>query len=95
MEQVITNFYKAFEQLDAEAMIKNYHQDIVFEDPAFGILKGDKAGKMWKMLCESQKEKDFVVKFSNIKCDTNKGSAHWEAFYSFSKTGGKVHNVII
>ena len=94
MEQVITNFYKAFAQLDAEGMVKNYHPDIVFEDPAFGILKGDKAGKMWEMLCESQKGKDFVVKFSTIKCDTNTGSAHWEAFYTFSKTGRKVHNII-
>lgn len=94
MEQVITNFYEAFAQLDAQGMVKNYHPDIVFEDPAFGILKGKKAAKMWEMLCESQKGKDFVVQFSAVKCDNNKGSAHWEAIYTFSKTGRKVHNII-
>ena len=94
MEDIITKFYKAFNDCDADTMISCYHDDIVFEDPAFGILIGDRAKAMWQMLCESQKGKEFKVKVSKIRAENNKGSAHWEAYYNFSKTGRKVHNKI-
>lgn len=94
MENVIEKFYSSFEQLDPEGMAECYHPEIVFEDPAFGILKGKRAGNMWRMLCESQKGKDFKVVYSDIKASAENGSAHWEAFYTFSKTGRKVHNKI-
>ncbi|WP_298901567.1 nuclear transport factor 2 family protein [uncultured Psychroserpens sp.] len=94
MDELIKKFYTAFDQLDAETMASCYHDDIVFEDPAFGVLKGPQAGNMWRMLANSQKGKEFKITFSNIKTDDNNGSAQWEAFYNFSKTGRKVHNVI-
>ncbi|MEO1033679.1 MAG: nuclear transport factor 2 family protein [Bacteroidota bacterium] len=94
MKNLITTFYEAFNNLDAETMCSCYHEDIVLEDPAFGVLKGDKAKLMWQMLCDSQKGKNFKVVASNIKADSHKGSAHWEAFYNFSRTGRKVHNKI-
>jgi len=94
MKNVIETFYKAFNELDAETMVECYHKDIVFEDPAFGKLKGERAKNMWRMLCESQKGKNFVVKATNITCNAKTGSAHWEAFYKFSKTGRKIHNKI-
>jgi ketosteroid isomerase-like protein len=94
MKTLVEKFYNAFKDLDAPTMNSCYHRDIVFEDPAFGVLEGYRAKAMWEMLCESQKGKDFKVIYSDIKTNTNKGSAHWEAFYSFSKTGRKVHNKI-
>jgi len=94
MKALIESFYKAFNRLDADVMTACYHEDVVFEDPAFGILKGDHAKNMWRMLCESQKGKDFKISFSNIQANDLKGTAHWEAYYTFSKTGRKVHNVI-
>ena len=94
MKSIIENFYRAFDNLDTESMIDCYHQDIKFEDPAFGVLKGEKAKNMWRMLCKSQKGKDFKVKASNIVYNNMKGTADWEAYYTFSKTGRKVHNVI-
>lgn len=94
MTNTIETFYKAFNNLDADTMCSCYHDDIEFEDPAFGVLKGDRAKAMWQMLCESQKGKKFKVEVSNIKVDSHTGSAHWEAFYNFSKTGRKVHNKI-
>lgn len=94
MEDLINKFYTAFNNLDEETMISCYHDDIVFKDPAFGTLKGERAKAMWQMLCESQKVKDFKVVASDIKVNKAKGSAHWEAFYTFSKTGRKVHNKI-
>jgi len=94
MKNVIETFYKAFSNLDAETMASCYHDDIIFEDPAFGVLNGERAKNMWRMLCESQKNKDFQVKHSNIEASDQEGSASWEAFYTFSKTGRKVHNTI-
>ncbi|MFD0861776.1 nuclear transport factor 2 family protein [Sungkyunkwania multivorans] len=94
MKQTIEQFYDAFTQLDAEKMVANYHPDIRFEDPAFGELNGEHAKNMWRMLCESQQGKDFKVRVSRIEADQNAGKATWEAFYTFSKTGRKVHNII-
>ncbi len=94
MKDVITQFYTAFTNLDPETMAQCYHNDIHFEDPGFGILKGERARDMWRMLCNSQKGKNFKVVFSNVSFENKKGTAHWEASYIFSKTGRKVHNKI-
>jgi ketosteroid isomerase-like protein len=91
-EQIIQNFYTAFQQLDWQAMQQCYAQEIHFSDPAFSDLKGDDAAAMWHMLCT--RAKDFELEFSDIKADDSHGSARWEAKYTFSKTGRKVHNVI-
>ena len=94
MENLITKFYTAFKNLDAKGMAKYYHKNIVFNDPAFGTLKGDHARNMWRMLCDSQKGKEFIVTFSDVSVYENTGKAHWEAIYNFSKTGRKIHNKI-
>lgn len=94
MEELITKFYTAFKNLDAETMVSYYHDDIVFEDPAFGVLKGEHAKNMWLMLLASQKGKDFKVTFSDVKANKNSGTALWEAKYVFSKTGRHVHNKV-
>lgn len=94
MKSTIERFYQAFTHLDAETMTKCYHDEVVFEDPAFGRLHGERARNMWRMLCESQKGKDFVVSFSDITYEDGAVTAHWEAHYTFSQTGRKVHNRI-
>jgi ketosteroid isomerase-like protein len=94
MKSIVEKFYMAFTNLDAETMASCYAENVVFEDPAFGVLKGEHAKNMWRMLCESQKGKGFKVEFSNVFADEKTGSAHWEAFYTFSQTGRKVHNKI-
>ncbi|RED43519.1 ketosteroid isomerase-like protein [Winogradskyella eximia] len=94
MKQVIETFYTALKNCDGPTMASCYHKDVVFEDPAFGVLKAERAKAMWLMLCASQKGKGFNVEFSNIESNETTGSAHWEANYTFSKTGRKVHNKI-
>ncbi|WP_225035775.1 nuclear transport factor 2 family protein [Winogradskyella sp. SM1960] len=94
MENIIKTFYTALNNCDGPTMASCYHDAIVFEDPAFGVLKGERAKAMWLMLCDSQNETSFNVEFSNISTNDNSGSAHWEAHYTFSKTGRKVHNKI-
>ena len=95
MEDLISKFYAAFNDVDADTMISCYHEDIIFEDPGFGVLHGERAKAMWQMLCASQKKgENFKIVASNIKANDANGSAHWEAYYNFSKTGRKVHNKI-
>ncbi len=92
MSNQIEQFYTAFQNKDAEKMVACYHDDIVFEDPAFGILKGEKAKNMWRMLCANSK--DLSIAFSKVEVNEGTGKAHWEARYTFSQTGRKVHNII-
>ena len=94
MKDLLEKFYSAFNDLDAERMVACYHKDIVFEDPAFGVLREEKAKNMWRMLCQSQKGKNFKVECSDVEYADQKGKAHWEAYYTFSKTGRKIHNKI-
>lgn len=69
-----------------------YHDDIQFSDPVFQNLKGKEAKAMWHMLVSSGK--DLRLEFSKVKSSNHQGSCHWEAFYTFSRTGKKVHNII-
>lgn len=94
MKALIDKFYTAFSKLDADTMASCYHPDVVFYDHGFGYLKGSRAGNMWRMLCENQKGKGLQVSHSNVVADDLKGAADWEAIYTFSKTGRKVHNRI-
>jgi len=94
MRNTIEKFYEAFHNLDAEKMVSLYHPDIEFEDPAFGKLKGERAKNMWRMLCRSQKGKDFRISYNVSHFEYENANANWEAFYTFSQTGRKVHNRI-
>ncbi|WP_226488399.1 nuclear transport factor 2 family protein [Pseudomonas sp. B20] len=89
---LITRFYEAFAQLDAEAMSACYTDDVLFSDPAFGELRGAQVGDMWRML--TSRAKDFSVVFDQVRADDQTGSAHWVATYLFSQTGRTVVNDI-
>ena len=91
-EEIVHQFYSAFQKKNAEGMINKYHQDIIFEDPAFGVLKGERAKSMWTMLCATAT--DLKINFEVLSSDGNTVEARWEAFYTFSRTGRKVHNKI-
>lgn len=68
-----------------------YHQDVFFEDEAF-TLSGKEVSAMWHMLCI--RGKDLNLTYSDIEANEESGTAHWEAAYSFSKTGRQVLNKI-
>jgi ketosteroid isomerase-like protein len=91
-EQLMTKFYSAFQKLDYKAMQDCYADDIVFSDPAFGLLQGDEAKAMWEMLCK--RAKDFSLQFSNAVSEDEYGTCNWTATYIFSKTGRTVVNNI-
>jgi ketosteroid isomerase-like protein len=90
--EVITRFYDAFAVRDAETMAACYADNVVFSDPAFGELHGERARDMWRMLCRAGK--DLQVRASDIEAADGRGRAHWEADYTFSATKRRVHNVV-
>lgn len=92
-EQIIADFYKAFQQLNADEMNKCYSHDVVFFDPVFELLRGDEVRAMWEMLCK--RAKDFSLSFGDI---LNLGDDYYTCdilvSYEFTKTGRKVVNKI-
>jgi ketosteroid isomerase-like protein len=91
-QEIISRFYKAFQQRDWQTMQQCYHPEAHFSDPAFPNLKGNEVKAMWHMLCENAQ--DFSLQFSDIMANNDQGSSNWQAWYIFSRTGRKVHNVI-
>lgn len=91
-EALIARFYEAFQRRDAAAMGACYHKDVAFSDEIFPELHGDSARAMWTMLCE--RGKDLTVTCSNVHADSATGRAQWDAWYTFSGSGRRVHNAI-
>jgi ketosteroid isomerase-like protein len=91
--ELITSFYEAFDKGDAEGMVRCYHDDIRFQDPAFGVLKGENTKNMWRMLL-SRNKGNIHITFNKVTADDKTGSAAWVAEYVFSQTNRKVINVV-
>lgn len=89
--QRLTAFYEGFARRDPAPMRALYAPDAQFGDAAFPDLRGPAIGDMWAMLCETGK--DLRIEFRDVTADAERGSVHWEAWYTF---GGRrpVHNVI-
>ena len=82
---LIMSFYEAFRLRDSKGMSACYHPAVVFSDPAFGELRGDEAREMWAMLC--YRAIDLHVSYYDVVADDSIGRAHWDAHYTFSRTG--------
>jgi ketosteroid isomerase-like protein len=91
-KEVIIQFYQAFQKRDWKTMQTCYHSEGRFSDPVFQDLKSPEVKAMWQMLCENAK--DFSLQFSEVAAEYDKGKCRWEAWYTFSKTGRPVHNII-
>ena len=89
--QVIKKFYSSFSEGNSNGMIECYHENVFFQDPAFGILKGDRAKKMWEMLL-SQKNTDIKITFDHVTDSGDSGKVNWVAEYSYGKKRRKVIN---
>jgi ketosteroid isomerase-like protein len=90
--ELIGSFYAAFRRRDHQAMAASYAPDAAFHDPVFETLRGWQIAAMWRMLCE--RATDLELTTDRITTDGDKGSAHWEARYTFTATGRRVHNLI-
>lgn len=92
-EEVLRTFYDAFARRDAEAMAACYADHVVFSDPVFPELVGERARGMWRMLCG--RAKDLKVTYRVLRADAAAGEVAWDAWYEFSATRRKVHNSIV
>ncbi len=92
-EEIIKKFYTAFAAQDAETMVSCYADDVVFRDPAFGELKGERAKGMWRMLIGRAKG-NLKVTFSDVEAKGDNGSGHWVAKYAYGSSKRKVVNEI-
>src|SRR5687768_16976259 len=91
-EQLISNFYTAFQKGDFRTMQQSYRDDATFSDPVFVGLSATEVRAMWEMLITSAT--DLKIEFSEVKADENTGSCLWQARYTFTMTGKPVHNII-
>jgi hypothetical protein len=91
-EQIIIEFYTSFQDKNYAGMQKCYHQDATFSDPVFQNLSSSEVKAMWEMLLRGAQ--DLEITFQDVKADAKTGHCHWEAKYTFSVTGRKVHNII-
>jgi ketosteroid isomerase-like protein len=91
--QLLNRFYTAFGQLDYKTMQDCYSDDVIFNDPVFGMLTAVEAKAMWEMLCKNAK--DFSLVYSDIEVlDDEYATCRWQATYTFPATGRKVVNNI-
>lgn len=91
-ERLINGFYEAFARRDGDAMAACYGDAARFSDPVFPGLDAREVRAMWRML--TRRAKDLVVVHRGVSATETEGRAHWEATYTFSATGRRVHNVI-
>ncbi len=91
-EELLITFYSCFQNRDATGMTECYAPGVVFSDPVFQSLNGKRANAMWHMLLK--RSKDFELTFRDVQADDQKGTAHWEARYTYSATGRKVLNIV-
>jgi len=91
-EQLLKDFYHAFQNGDAQSMASHYHKQAQFSDPAFGKLNREEVALMWQMLCRSSK--DLRIEFQINQVNETSARVNWEAFYFYGKSGNKVHNKV-
>ena len=85
-------FYAAFSAKDILRLKDYYHEELKFEDPAFGPLNKEKTVAMWTMLFESGS--DLHVDFEILQASDEAASVQWTASYSFGSKKRKVVNHI-
>ncbi len=91
-EQLLHDFYAAFQRKDARGMAASYDAAVVFSDPVFPHLVGARAGAMWAMLCG--RSSDLALTYDGVTATDAEGSVRWRARYTFSATGRRVENVV-
>jgi ketosteroid isomerase-like protein len=89
-KDLIEQFYGAFARGDGDRMAACYAPEASFSDPVFVGLDALEAGGMWRML--TSQATDLRIELLDHESDDERGSAHWRAHYTFSRTGRFVVN---
>ena len=90
--ELVDRFYTAFRNGDGDAMAACYAPEARFSDPVFVDLHREEVPSMWRMLLS--RSTDLKVEHRDVRMDGDRVRAHWEAWYTFGRTGRKVHNQI-
>lgn len=69
-----------------------YHDDATFSDAVFQNLNSREVKAMWHMLAAAAG--DLKLLFDEVQTSGQTGSCRWQAWYTFSRTGRRVHNII-
>jgi len=80
-EQLLLDFYAAFERLDGHAMGAAYASNAHFSDPVFPDLNGAQVPAMWSMLCA--RSTGISLDVSGVQADESSGRSVWVARYRF------------
>ncbi|MCB0765135.1 MAG: nuclear transport factor 2 family protein [Flavobacteriales bacterium] len=88
----IERFYSAFQHRDWATMGSLYHDEAHFSDPVFPDLDAQKARAMWRMLLTSGT--DLRISYAVLEENAATATVRWEAWYTFSRTGRPVHNIV-
>jgi ketosteroid isomerase-like protein len=91
-EQLLHDFYAAFERLDAAAMGAVYAPDAHFSDPVFPDLRGAQVPAMWAML--TGRSTGIHLEVSDVVADDASGRSTWVAHYKFGPQQRPVVNVV-
>jgi len=89
---LLEHFYTGLQKADIEAVRACYAPGIVYSDPVFGELRGERAVLMWETFFS--RDDPLKVNFGDLAADDRTGSGRWEARYVFTRTGREVRNVI-
>jgi limonene-1,2-epoxide hydrolase len=89
---ILDRFYTGLQRSDIAAIRACYAPDVVYSDPVFAELHGDRAVAMWDMFFH--RDDPLGVTFSDLWADDTTGSGRWEARYVFAKSGREVRNII-
>lgn len=92
-QEVLQQFYDAFQAGDAEKMVTCYHDKITFEDPAFGKLEGEQAKAMWRMLLQ-RAQGQLNIEVPTVKANETEGSSYWVARYPYGPKKRPVLNKV-
>lgn len=90
-EAVARRFWAALAAKDADAMADCYAEDATFEDEVFR-LRGAECGMMWRMLFQGAS--DLAITTRTLHVGDGVARGQWDARYTFTATGRRVHNRI-
>lgn len=97
-QTTIETLYRAFNELDAEAMAACYAADACFEDEAFILTSQSEIAGMWRMLCQATRNgnrADWKLSVGPVRIDEQgRGWVEWEAEYRFGPARRPVKNQV-
>ena len=78
--QLLNQFYSSFQKGNYMGMNACYADNIRFEDPAFGVLEGDRARSIWNMLLLKGQS---TITYDIVESTLTSGKVNWTASYKY------------